>query len=119
MVKHNINLQIETTQNLKLTEKHLKLIEEALNARFVDATFKAECFTAELKLNGAELELNSATATFSDWEIKAIKTFLRASSPVQMNEPTDRVKLHRLKAKLPKNYQIKSKRGSGYTLVKV
>lgn len=119
MVKFDINLQVETAQNVKVTQQHLELIEDCLNARFLDASFQVTHSAPELRLVEGKLEHNAITASLSDWEIQTVTELLQAKAPVRKTQPTDRVKIHRLRAKLPKPYEIKSKREGGYTLVKV
>lgn len=119
MAKYLLNLQIEPKQNTRLTQKHIKRIEDFLNAHFLDAEFQMTEACPELRLNKGNLEINSITARLSDWEENTIKELLEATEPVKKTHPTDRVKMHRLRAKLPDKYQIQSKRKGGYTLVKV
>lgn len=119
MAKYLLNLQIEPKQNARLTQKQIKRIEDFLNAHFLDAAFELTEACPELRLNQGKLERNAITARLSDWEENTIKELLEATEPVKKTQPTDRVKIHRLRAKLPDKYQIQSKRKGGYTLVKV
>lgn len=119
MAKYVLNLQIESKQNVKLKQKHIERIESFLNTQFLDATFKLEDQTPELKVVEGKLETNAITATLSEWEQQTLLELLNATEPVQKTEPTDRVKMHRLRAKLPKKYLIQNRRKGGYTLVKI
>lgn len=119
MAKYLLNLQIEPKQNARLTQKHIKRIQDFLNAHFLDADFELTEACPELRLNEGKLEINAVTARLSDWEQNTIKELLEATEPVKKTQPSDRVKIHRLRAKLPNKYEIQSKRKGGYTLVKI
>jgi hypothetical protein len=128
MQTYALKLEIETDRARTLGAKEVAIIERYLNAHFLDAKFKLTapdpkpCTPPEQSYTGAfitddgKLVDNAFTAQLNDWERNALKHM--AKKPYQTSDPHHRVRILRLRKKLPTTHKITIRRKEGYRLVK-
>ena len=113
MAKTNLRLEIETSNNRELTNTQLSMISKALNNWFQDASFTLEFFDQPISADNMPVDLNN-------WEASAMAQLLKSEKPVRLlKKKNDKVRVHRLKAKLPDGVKIKNKREGKYQLVQL
>jgi hypothetical protein len=117
MPTYALKLEIETDELRPFGPKQAAVIERLLNAQYLDATFKLSPALADFITSDGKLVDNSATAKLNNWEKQALEHMA-----VKALEPNGdqhlRVKIARLKRKLPDSHKIIAKRNCGYRLVK-
>jgi hypothetical protein len=118
MTKTHLRLTLDSASNHPVTEKQIEIIAKALNGWFQDADFTLTTNDDGLRLQAGQLERNRATAALNDWEAQAVTQMLSSESPVRLiNADGDKVRIHRLKKKLPRGVILQSKRAGNYLLV--
>jgi len=118
MTKTHLRLTLDSASNHSVTEKQIQIIAKALNKWFQDAEFTLTPSDDGLRLQSGQLERNRATAALNDWEAQAVTQMLSSESPVRLiNADGDKVRIHRLKKKLPRGVILQSKRAGNYLLV--
>lgn len=117
MAKINLRLEIQTHANQALTQKQLSLISQALNQRFLDASFEVSLMHEAIEIESPLID--NLKSELNQWEQDAIKKLLQSREPVKLlANKSDKVRVHRLKAKLPSELKMKNKREGKYQLVK-
>tara|TARA_R110000737_G_scaffold15453_1_gene31999 strand:+ start:39 stop:395 length:357 start_codon:yes stop_codon:yes gene_type:complete len=117
MPTYALKLEIETDELRPFGPKQAAVIERLLNAQYLDATFKLSPALADFITSDGKLVDNSATAKLNDWERQALEHM--AVKVLEPNgDPHLRVKINRLRLKLPDTHKIMAKRNCGYRLVK-
>ena len=112
-----MKLEIETTQQRPLGPKEIAVLERALNAQFTDATFRISSSQPSFFTSDNRLVENAKTAMLNDWERNALEQ-MATGVFYPKDEKHFRVKILKLRRKLPDTHVIITKRNEGYRLVK-
>ena len=116
MPTYALKLEIQTDRARPLGAKEAAVIERLLNAHFLDAKFKLTATAPAFITDDGKLVDNATTASLNDWERNALEHM--AKKPLQTSDPHHRVKILRLRKKLPATHKITIRRNEGYRLVK-
>lgn len=116
MQTYALKLEVETDRARTLGAKEVAVIERYLNSHFLDASFKLQAIEPAFITDDGKLVDNAATAQLNDWERNALEHMAR--EPLQTSDPHHRVKILRLRKKLPATHKITIRRNEGYRLVK-
>jgi len=120
MFETNLLLTVKAQGNQPITEKQLGIIAKALNGWFQDAEFKLTLNDNSFRLQDGQLKCNSETVLLNGWETEFMAQLLSSRSPVKLpSKDGDRVRIHRLKKKLPTGVTVQNKRNGNYMVVNV
>lgn len=119
MQKIRLNLLIESTSDKAFTQVQIDRLENFLNRQFQDATFHFENSNEGLDLKKGFTWRENSIISLTDWEQSFLSSAALKEIKSKKIDSNDRVRISRLRKKLPKNIKVKNQKGVGYRVVKI